>query len=57
MQDPVLRAMTAGEAYDFDTLIELCGLDGPKLLPRLMDLELAGRITRFAGGRFGRTGR
>jgi DNA processing protein len=55
--DPVLRAMAPGEVYDFDALVDLSGLDGPKLLPRLMELELAGRISRFAGGRFGRTGR
>jgi DNA processing protein len=56
-RDPVLRAMAAGELYEFDTLIELSGLDSQKLLPRLMELELSGQISRFAGGRFGRTGR
>ena len=51
-RDPVLRHLSRGESYDLDELIALSGLDGPKLLPRLLELELAGRVARREGGRF-----
>ncbi|HJN43553.1 MAG TPA: DNA-processing protein DprA [Vicinamibacterales bacterium] len=51
-EDPVLRQLSRGESYDLDDLIALSGLDGPRLLPRLLDLELSGRVVRQEGGRF-----
>ena len=53
--DLVLRHLSRGESYDLDDLIALSGLDGPRLLPRLLELELAGRVVRRDGGRFVRT--
>lgn len=52
--DPVLRHLARGESYDLDELIRLSGLDGPRLLPRLLELELAGRVGR-RDGRFALT--
>jgi DNA processing protein len=49
--DPLLAKMEAGEAYELDTLAEMAGTTGVKLLPRLMDLELKG-LVGAAGGRF-----
>ena len=51
-QDPVLRRMTEGEAYDLDELSHLSGVDRVKLLPRLLELELGGAVRRVDGGRF-----
>jgi DNA processing protein len=53
--DPVLRRMEAGQAYDLDALAWYSGLDVGRLLPRLMELELAGFIRRAEGGRFVRS--
>jgi hypothetical protein len=50
--DPLLRRMEAGHPYDLDALTEASGLDPARLLPRLLDLELAGQIRRLEGGRF-----
>lgn len=50
--DPLLHLMRAGEPYDLDALAGLSGVDGVRLLPRLLDLELAGRVYRIEGGRF-----
>jgi predicted Rossmann fold nucleotide-binding protein DprA/Smf involved in DNA uptake len=47
--------MQVGRAYDLDELAEMSGIAAPRLLPRLSDLELDGRICRAAGGRFLRT--
>ncbi len=52
-KDPLLAHMEAGEAYELDTLAELTGISGPRLLPRLLELELQGLVTA-AGGRFAR---
>jgi DNA processing protein len=49
--DPLLAKMEVGEAYELDTLAEMAGTTGVKLLPRLMDLELRG-LVGAAGGRF-----
>lgn len=54
-EDPVLRRMEAACAYDLDALAEACGMDAPKLLPHLADLELRGLIQRVGGGRFVRS--
>jgi DNA processing protein len=53
--DPVLRRMKAGQPYDLDALACHSGLDIGRLLPRLMELELAGFIRRAEGGRFVRS--
>ena len=54
--DPLLRVMEEGQAYDIDALTAISGLDGVRLLPRLLDLELEGRVRRADGGRFMRAG-
>jgi DNA processing protein len=53
--DPVLRAMAADQAYDLDALASNSGLDARRLLPRLIELELAGLVRRQGGGRFVRS--
>ena len=50
--DPVLAHMHAGQPYDLDALALATGLDVPRLLPRILEFELAGRIRRVEGGRF-----
>jgi DNA processing protein len=52
--DPLLSRMEAGEVYRLDELMSLTGVSGPKLLPRLMELELQGKVTARPGGLFGR---
>ena len=42
--------METGEVYRLDELVELTGVAGPKLLARLMELELAGAVTRTGSG-------
>jgi hypothetical protein len=44
--------METGHAYDLDGLVSLSGLDGVRLLPRLLELELSGVVKRVEGGRF-----
>lgn len=51
-RDEVLRVMEAAEPCDLDTLAASTGLEPRALLPRLLDLELAGRVRRAGGGRF-----
>jgi DNA processing protein len=51
-QDPVLRTMDEGETYELDEIAERSGVDRMKLLPRLIELELAGLLRRVEGGRF-----
>ncbi len=50
--DPVLRALTAGDACDLDGISDRSGLRPARLLPRLLDLELRGLVRRVGGGRF-----
>jgi DNA processing protein len=50
--DPVLRSMVDGESYDLDEIADRSGVDRMKLLPRLLELELAGAVRRVEGGRF-----
>jgi DNA processing protein len=50
--DPVLRVMAADQPYDLDALATSSGLDARRLLPRLIELELAGLVRRHGGGRF-----
>jgi DNA processing protein len=47
--DPVLERMQPGEAYGLDDLATLTGWGGPKLLVRLTELEIAGRLTMSRG--------
>jgi len=54
--DPIVSCMRAGEMYDVDGLAAASGLENVRLLPRLLDLELQGRIRRIGGGRFMRCG-
>jgi DNA processing protein len=50
--DPLLKVMYAGQAYDLDELAQVSGVDGVRLLPRLLDLELRELVRRVEGGRF-----
>jgi len=52
--DSLLSAMAPGETYRLDELMELTGVTGTRLLPRLMELELAGLVTNTGAG-FSRT--
>ena len=54
-QDPVLLNMAVAEPYDLDELAALSGMDRITLLPRLLELELAGAVQRVDGGRFVRS--
>jgi DNA processing protein len=51
-KDAVLGHMEAGHPYDLDALAAVTGLDIPRLLPRILEFELSGRIRRVEGGRF-----
>jgi DNA processing protein len=53
-EDPVLRCMSAGEAYELERLAACCGLQPVALLARLAELELRGAVRR-CGGRFVRS--
>jgi len=55
--DPVLDSLVPGEAADLDAIAERSGLETPRLLPRLFELELKGLVLRAGGGRFVRTDR
>ena len=50
--DPVLAALTPGEASDLDAIAERTGLTPTRLLPRLFELELQGAVARVGGGKF-----
>ena len=50
--DPLLRLMHEGQDYDLDGLAAASGIDGVRLLPRLLELELGGMVQRVGGGRF-----
>ena len=51
-EDPVLAALTAGESSDLDEISTRTGLSVVELLPRLLELELRGELSREPGGRF-----
>ena len=51
-EDPWLLEMTPGEPCDLDALAALSGLPLPRLLRRLLELELLGRVRRVEAGRF-----
>ena len=48
--DGLLSKMEVGEIYRLDELMELTGVTGTRLLPRLMELELAGLVTQTGSG-------
>jgi DNA processing protein len=48
--DSLLAKMEAGEVYRLDELMELTGVTGTRLLPRLMELELAGLVMNTGSG-------
>jgi DNA processing protein len=52
--DSLLTLMAPGEIYRLDELMELTGVTGTRLLPRLMELELAGLVENTGAG-FSRT--
>jgi DNA processing protein len=53
--DPLLALMEAGESYALDALAAASGAAAAALLPRLLELELQGRVRRLPGGRFVRS--
>jgi DNA processing protein len=55
--DAVLAAVTPGEAADLEQISARSGLSVAELLPRLLQLELGGTLSREPGGRFVRAGR
>jgi len=55
--DPVLDCLEPGEPSNLDEISERSGLQPPRLLPRLFELELQGLVRRAGGGRFVRIGR
>jgi DNA processing protein len=50
--DPLLASLPAGEPCDLEAIVERSGLAVPRLLPRLLELELRGLVRRAGGGRF-----
>jgi DNA processing protein len=54
-RDALLRCMESGESYALEDLTRESGLDAAALLPRLLELELAGRVRRD-GAQFVRSG-
>ena len=53
ISEPLVEQMLPGESYDLDALVQLTGLQGPHLLARLTELELAG-IVAVANGQYTR---
>ena len=51
-RDTVSAALMAGEASDLDEISARTGLSVAELLPRLLELELRGEVSREPGGRF-----
>jgi DNA processing protein len=50
--DAVLASLPDGDPCDLDEIVARSGLTVPRLLPRLLDLELRGLVRRVGGGRF-----
>jgi DNA processing protein len=50
--DPLLARLSPGETYDLDEMSATVGMAGSKLLPRLTEWEMQGRITKLPGGRY-----
>ena len=55
--DPVLDCLVPGEPSDLDEISDRSGLKTARLLPRLFELEMQGRVRRVGGGRFVRIDR
>jgi DNA processing protein len=51
-EDVVLACLRPGEPCDLDTIAECTGVPVPRLLPRLLELELRGLVARTGGARF-----
>jgi DNA processing protein len=51
-EDPLLARMQPGEVYQLDELAAATGMMAARLLTRLTELELAGRVSAAGGGRF-----
>ena len=47
--DSLAARMVPGESYDLDALVALSGLDGPRVLARVTELEMAGIVAVSAG--------
>src|SRR5262249_1751989 len=52
VEEELLRKLTPGETYDLDEMSATVGLSGSKILPRLTEWELRGRVVKTAGGRY-----
>lgn len=50
--DPILASMSTGEPLGIEEISRHAGLPVPRLLPRLLALELRGEVRRAGGGRF-----
>jgi DNA processing protein len=51
-EDELLLKLTPGETYDLDELSATVEVDASKLLPRLTEWELQGRLVKIPGGRY-----
>ena len=56
-KDELLVRLTPGDTYDLDEMSATLGITGSKLLPRLTEWEMQGRVVRLAGGRYALVGR
>jgi DNA processing protein len=52
VSDPILACLLPGEPFDMEAIAARTGLEPAHLLPRLLELELEGRVQRAGGGRF-----
>ncbi|MDR1988772.1 MAG: DNA-processing protein DprA [Acidobacteriaceae bacterium] len=57
VDDPLLAVLPSGEACDLDRISGLSGLPMPRLLARLLELEMEGQVRRLQGGQFVRVDR
>jgi len=55
--DELLQKLTPGQSYDPDEMSATVGLTGSRLLARLTEWEMNGRLTKVAGGRYVLAGR
>jgi DNA processing protein len=51
-RDRLVDVMKEGEIYDLDVLTAMVGVSAPRLLARLLELEIQGVVHRVGGGRF-----
>jgi DNA processing protein len=56
-EDELLAKLTPGEPYGVDELSATVGLAGSRLLSRLTEWEMQGRLVKLAGGRYVLAGR